>query len=238
MTFDVGDTVALSGPLIMQLAQEHPPVFEYLRDAGRHGGQITDVNGNSISVDIGMDRPLIIDIDPSEPQQLLQIVRKACEPAAAMPLPEEAQSAAQDAPASIMGEGVPQMPMSMPLPLQQMLQQMNGRLVPIVVPVEPPRYVRVAQWVIQHFADMKKFVITQDINEGQRRQAARSQRLPGDIGEVYDSERVPVRAELSAAETRLYEDSLEAMGDWLHTLRNESKESQNTAQSQAKTTSD
>lgn len=216
--FTVGDTVALSGALVIQLAEEHPPVFEHLRNAQRHGGKITEIDGNTVVIDVGLEQPIRVDIDPSVPEQLQLIQRVPAQPTA----PPGTRIATND---------------QLPPGFQQVIQSILGgqgpaqgaAAQPRVPPYPiPPEYVRMAQWVVVHFTELKKLVYSQHIIESQRNAQYRALRPPGGIAEVYDSDHTPIRAELSGAETKLYEDALESLGEWLSQLRDRDVQDQNT----------
>lgn len=216
--FAVGDVVELSAGLLLSLAEKQPDLFQHLVASKIVGGPVDAVEGYEITIDLGADRPFIVVVDPSDPYRLITVVSRNDGDTDVVPVESGLAQASADMGGiaqSVLGGNFPASQMQVPPPQAHPQHQCQH---------DPsPNAVRLAQNVINHFADMKRFVITQDVAFEQRRRAYRESRPFADnaLDEVYspNDARLPLRADLTDAETKLYEESLDTVLDWLTILR-------------------
>ncbi len=195
MQIEVGDTVQLTATVLFGLQENAPEVFAKLQAAGRTGGEVVSMEGNHILVDMGEIGPLSIEIEGDDHQLALQLVKKAGSDTLAEPY--EARPAACASHPFLM-------PMS-PFMMRNQTQPAD----------EVPARVRIAQWVMTQFLQLKQYGIVQDLNRVDDADAGQPDPTDGDDWKRGDKQLRPVRVELSAPEEQLYNASLRKVQDWI-----------------------
>ena len=200
---EVGDHVQLTGSIMLGLASQAPDVFEALRQNNRVGGEVLEIDGNKVMIDMGdtLRGPLAIEVDGENPALALQLMKKAgssdlAEPYEADPEPQQ-QPQRSGAPQGIF----PPFPFGSqnPVPLDYV-----------------PQNVRLSQWVMTQFLQLKQYGIAQDLTRVDDEQARLPE--PGSEAEQWKNEGKNLRAvmiELSATEEQLYNAALGQIKGWI-----------------------
>lgn len=209
MQIETGDTVQLTATVMLSLADQAPEVFKQLQDARRTGGQVIDIQGNKVFVDMGdaLRGPLAIEVDGANPHLALQLIKKAesedvAEPYEADPAPPA--QAAPDVPQGLFPWAYNAMrPPMFPQPQSQPRD-------------EAPSRVRLSQWVMVQFLQLKQYGIAQDLTRVDDEHAPLPE--PGSEAERWKAEGKNLRAvmvELSAEEEQLYNSALAQIRGWI-----------------------
>lgn len=207
-----GDMVQLTASMLMGLARTAPEVYTKLMEAERSGGIVTDVNNDSISIDMGPDlgTPLTIQLDAGQSHLAVQLVKKADQThpdQPAQPL-QPSQSIEFKQPTSfgeflsgVMGTGR-RGPSFTAFPLQYV--QVGSQ------PVSAEQQ-QLAQWIITQFLQLKEYTIAQDLRRVSDAEAGEATK-----GEEWNKANFrPVLVELTAQETTLYNTALKYLCDQL-----------------------
>lgn len=233
MQFEVGDTVALTGATLLTIAQNHPEVFERLRDGNRTGGKITKITDEyphddlqNIVIDMGeaLDRPLALEVNIHSPQLSLQLIKKAqgtdlvepsqLPPHPSLPVPPEDGSVSYAAmtPSGELAPGI--VPPPVVEAIKEMARQDAGNFARHFV----PQQIHLAQWVMTQFIGLKQYVIVQDLNRDVDDED--QEPIPGDEwkhGGEGDGDGKVKRIQLSLAdgEEKLYNAAMTRIQDWI-----------------------
>lgn len=73
MPIEKGDIVTLAGPVMLKLAKDHPEVFEDLKERDIIGGEVVFVDDETLHIDIGRQRPLILDSENGNFSEMVQV---------------------------------------------------------------------------------------------------------------------------------------------------------------------
>lgn len=205
MQIETGDTVQLTATVMLSLADQAPEVFKQLQDARRTGGQVIDIQGNKVFVDMGdaLRGPLAIEVDGANPHLALQLIKKAESEEVAEPYE------ADPAPPAPVSQGAPQgfFPRAYNMSPPQFPQQPRD---------EAPSRVRLSQWVMVQFLQLKQYGIAQDLTRVDDEHAPLPE--PGSEAERWKNEGKNLRAvmvELSAEEEQLYNSALAQIRGWI-----------------------
>lgn len=209
MKIEQGDHVQLTATVMLGLASDAPEVFNALVTAKRTGGEVLEVVGNKVIVDMGdaLRGPLSIEVEGDNPHLALQLVKKAgsddvAEPYEADPAPQQQQQL-QAGPQGFF----PQFPVPFDPRMLRPAQQPDD---------EVPSRVRLSQWVMTQFLQLKQYGIAQDLTRIDDEHAPMPE--PGSEAERWKAEGRNLRAvmiELSATEEQLYNSALGQIKSWI-----------------------
>lgn len=212
---EVGDTVQLTASILFGLHDQNRAAYDSLMAGKRTGGKVIELSDSHITVDIGQDQPIILEVDNAGRDIALQLVQKGegnhGSETATMVKAVEPQPGppAESQPNTMMGfpfEGLPIMQVirgGMP-GIFQSPQQSDEPAV--------PQTVRLSQWVIIQFIGLKQYGIVQDLN----RTSDATAPGPDPTGESWKNKELrAVQIELAAPEEGLYNAALGAIKDWI-----------------------
>lgn len=202
MQLEVGDSVQLTGNLLLILRRTAPSVFEKLMEKGELIGRILAIRHNVLRLDVSLDKPLTLTID-GNPHLFVQLIRKH---SGAMVGVYEADSGVA-APANF----------SLAPPDNSLMQSMiddddaeddedDDDLV---------NRIRVSQWLINQFLSMKQYGIVQDLHRGSDTGSRPDPRDDNENWNFHGKEFRPVKYELSVMEEKAYNAALAAIFEYV-----------------------
>lgn len=215
---EVGDTVQLTASILFGLHEQNKDAYDRLMAGKRTGGKVVELSDNHIAVDVGQDEPIILEVDNEGRDIALQLVQKGEDnqpPTAPSEMkdadPRQPGPQPQPQPGPQMGfpfEGLPFMQVVRGgLPMPGIFQQQ-----PQPVEQAVPQAVRLSQWVIIQFIQLKQYGIVQDLNRNDDASAPG----PDPTGDAWKKKELrAVQVELTPPEEGLYNTALTAIKDWI-----------------------
>lgn len=214
---EVGDTVQLTASILFGLHEQNKDAYDRLMAGKRTGGKVIELSDNHIAVDVGQDEPIILEVDHEGRDIALQLVQKGEDHKPQDTPPGEAKDADPRQPGPQPG---PQAgpPMGFPFDGLPIMQVIRGGMPGIFqqqqqsVEQAVPQTVRLSQWVIIQFIQLKQYGIVQDLNRNDDATAPG----PDPTGDAWKKKELrAVQVELTPPEEGLYNTALTAIKDWI-----------------------
>lgn len=212
----VGDTVQLTASVLFGLHEQNKAAYDLLMETKRTGGKVVDVSDEHISVDVGQDTPIVLELDATSRDVALQLVQRGehAEETKDVSPPKEdpRQPGRQPSPSAGFIDFA-----NAGIPIMQVLRGAAPGMPGIFQQQQPveqavPQNVRLSQWVILQFIGLKQYGIVQDLNRNDDATAGR----PDPTGENWNKKELrAVQVELTAPEEGLYNSALSVIKSWI-----------------------